>query len=133
MSIQVVIYDYVDDAGDNFISAWMSGIGARARAAINTKLEHILAQTPQLEWHKTKVAAKRKGEADLWEVKVFSDNIQWRPLGFFGPEEGTFTILVGAIERNGRLDPLTAPATAQERKAYVRRNPRSHRRIHDYK
>ena len=136
MSIQVIICDYVDDSGENVISAWMSTISVRAKASINVKLEHILAQTPQKDWHKSRVAAKRKGEPDLWEVKVYSDNVQWRPLGFFGPKSGTlgtFTLLVGALEKGGKLNPPGATDEAQARKAKVTINPQKYRRIHDYK
>lgn len=132
MSVQVIIYDYVDGSGENVIETWMRSIGVKSKAAINNKMEHILAQTPQDQWHLSRVAAKRKGEPDIWEIKVKADNSQWRPLGFFGPERGVFTLLVGALEKGDKLQPPNVPAVAQTRKLNVQSNPAIHRRIHVY-
>ncbi len=135
MSFHVIIYDYVEDVGGgrvrNTIAEWMDSIGVRPKAKINAILKN-LSETPQTEWHRSRAAEKLKGQGDLWEIKAFASDIQWRPIGFFGPDRGTFTLLVGAIEKDRRLLPPTVLATAQARKASVLADPKRHRRHHVY-
>ena len=134
MSLRVVIYDYVEEnEGDgplrNFIADWMETIGVRPKAKINGILKN-LSETPPEEWHKTKAAEKLKGQDDLWEIKAFASNVQWRPIGVFGPGQGTFTILAGAKEIGRKLLPLTVLKIAQRRKANLQNDPPRHRRHH---
>jgi hypothetical protein len=134
MSLQVIIYDYVEDNRDtglvrNFIAEWMDTIGVRPKAKINAVLKN-LSETPQAEWHKTKAAEKLKGQGDLWEIKAFASDVQWRPIGFFGPGPGTFTLLAGATEKDRKLLPLSVLETAQGRKANVQADQKRHRRRH---
>ncbi len=47
---------------------------------------------------------------------------QYRPLGFFGPKSGEFTLLVGAQEKNWKLHPKEADKIAELRQQLVMRN-----------
>jgi hypothetical protein len=53
----------------------------------------------------------------------FKAEVQHRPLGFFGPERKTFTLLAWATERDGAFDPPTVLDTALKRMNLVLRNP----------
>lgn len=132
MSEEVTIYDYLDHAGANLFSQWMDGIGKRPKAKINSML-YILAAVPLEHWHEYKYTENLRGENDLWTIKAFVEDVQWRPIGIMGPGEKTFTLLVGANERQRRLEPASAIATAHARKANVRSNPDQHRRAHAYR
>lgn len=58
------------------------------------------------------------GECDgLMELRRQSGNVQYRPIGCYGPGQREVTLLVGATERGGRFVPPSACETAQERKA----------------
>jgi hypothetical protein len=132
MSIEVIVYDYIDDSGQNCIATWLDSIGVKPKAKINIIL-YNLGETPQGEWHKFKAAKKLKGLNDLWEIIAFVDKVQWRAIGFFGPGEGAFTLLVGAFEKGNKLQPASTLTTAQTRKVNVQSNPQRYRRRHDYK
>ena len=129
MVLEVEIYDYF--SGTNQIKAWLDLIGVRPKAKINGIL-HNLSETPAAQWHDQSGVSKRKGENDLWEIKAYRDKVQWRPLGAFATGDGTFTLLAGAKEQGGKLDPPTAPQTAQTHKADVAKDKEKFRRLHDY-
>jgi len=136
MSIEVIVYDYVDGSGQNpippnRIATWLDSIGVKPKAKINNIL-YNLSETPPEEWHKSRAAAKLKGQNDLWEIKAFRDKVQWRIIGFFGPGKGAFTLLVGAFEKGNKLQPASTLATADSRKVNVQSDPRKYRRRHDY-
>ena len=68
MSIQVHIYDYVEESGHNPIASWLDGIGPRPKAKINNILND-LAEIPQQDWYQwSKVFEKLIGSDDLCEV-----------------------------------------------------------------
>ena len=128
MADEVKIYDYFE--GDNLIERWMDAIGSRPKAKLTSILNN-LRQVKLQHWHTYPTVEKLKGENDLWEIKAFSADVRWRPLGMFGPGEQSFTLLVGAIEKDRILLPLTVITTAHQRKGNVRRNPDAYRRLHE--
>jgi hypothetical protein len=58
------------------------------------------------------------GVEDILEIRVKSGNVQYRPLGCYGPNRRVFTIVIGAIEKGGKL-PAGAGASAIERRRRV--------------
>ena len=62
------------------------------------------------------------GFPQILEMKFTVQNIQFRPLGYFGPHRHEFTFLIGAIEKNDRFVPPNAPETAVTRKNIVEAN-----------
>jgi hypothetical protein len=71
-----------------------------------------------------KYAEKLKGYEDIYEIKITYQNIQYRPLGCFGPGAGEFTLLIPAIERGSDFEPRQAPKTAQTRCKLVHQDRR---------
>jgi hypothetical protein len=70
-----------------------------------------------------RVVHELNGFPRVLEMKFTVQNIQFRPLGYFGPHRHEFTFLVGAIEKNNRFVPLNAPELAIEHKNIVEANP----------
>jgi hypothetical protein len=105
--------DFVADDGANTVRAWLDALPVRAKRKINVFIER-LEVVDQLEMPTVRVL---KGSCDgLMELRVKSENVQYRPLCCYGPGQGEVTILFGATERGGRFQPPTACATALARK-----------------
>src|SRR5689334_15184976 len=90
---------YVSPSGRDLIAKWYESQSADAQAALDTVLEY-LGQRARVEW--------RRPEFDLLsgpryrvlgELRFEVANVQYRPLGFFGPARAQFTILVGATKK----------------------------------
>jgi hypothetical protein len=60
---------------------------------------------------------------DLGKLRFLADRVQHRPLGFFGPTRGDFTLLVWATERDGKWDPPGVRDTALSRMELVITDP----------
>jgi hypothetical protein len=58
------------------------------------------------------------GWHDIYEIRVGSSGVQYRPLGCYGPDKHEFTLLVGAIEKGGKL-PRPALETAVQRRRII--------------
>jgi len=114
--------DYKDQSGNNVIADWVGSIEPpKKRNKVIARWDAILEQLQNLEqpvWPRdwfTQLA----GFPGIFEMKFTVQNIQWRPLGFFGPRRYEFTFLIGAIERNDRFHPRDAPSLALKRKGDV--------------
>lgn len=73
-----------------------------------------LSNTAIRDW-KEPAAKKLHGIADIYEVRFKANGVQHRPLGFFGPNKGEFTILVWATHKQNIYDPHDAINTAGKR------------------
>jgi hypothetical protein len=51
----------------------------------------------------------------IGKLRVKTADAAHRPLGFFGPHQGCFTLLVWATERDGKFDPPSVLGTALQR------------------
>jgi len=45
-----------------------------------------------------------------------ANGVQYRPLGCYGPERREFTLLIGAVEKGGKLPRAALEAAVQRRK-----------------
>ena len=124
--------DYVDEAGRNVIAEWAKRLPARARVKFHTRLQYM-APLPRDQWasgwSKSLVG---KDWRDIYEIRFFVDKVQWRPLYCFGPEPGEITILGGAHEKGGKLEPDAPPKTCQDRRAEIGRKETKHVTPHDF-
>ena len=98
---------------------WYERISTGSQAKFRTRMLY-LASTPQHKWEAPPryPYAKRVGDK-IWEIRFLYGRIQHRPLGFFGPEQGVFTFVLGAREQNGRFVPRNALAIAVNRKHQI--------------
>src|SRR5258708_16752171 len=91
-------YDFLDSRGVNLIRAWLDSLPPKAAAKIDVR---ILYMRTVRTWPEQFVSAL-KGWPDIFELRIVSTGAQYRPLCFYGPQQGDVTIVHGAIEK-GRL------------------------------
>jgi Phage derived protein Gp49-like (DUF891). len=115
--------DYISERGVNEIREWLDSLPMKAQIKIDTRISYLEA-TKTFE---PQYISALDGYDDIYEVKVICANIQYRPLGCYGPGRGEFTLLIGAVEKGDRFDPKTAPETATERRKIVMRDRRRSR------
>lgn len=102
--------------GRNVIREWIDDQPVLAQAAIDVFIEQLAAM-PDLRHPHTKVLT---GPYDgMFELRIRTPKVEYRPLACYGPERRQVTILTGAIERGGKITPRSAYATALQRKANI--------------
>ena len=132
MSNVSLFYDYVDINGVNIVKAWLDQLEPKARAKLITRL-NALEQMNRLDW-KMPMTEVLKGDKDsLIAVRAKSQGVQYRLLGYDGPNRGEFTLLAWCTEQNNRYVPLDIGRTAFERKTAVDANPITRRVRHDFR
>jgi hypothetical protein len=90
--------DYCSAAGNNLIEEWYWDIPDAARAEFDVVLWTLsIAQ----DWRGMR-EFKSLGFDGLCEIRFKSENVQYRPAGFFGPGTRTFSIYVGC-EKKGKV------------------------------
>jgi hypothetical protein len=119
--------DFTDDSGQNVIAEWTASIRPERKrmkmlARWDAHLEHI-QNIEQASWP-SEWFTELRGHPQIFEMKFTVNNIQWRPLGYFGPARHEFTFLIGAIERNDRFEPTDAPRSADARRLIVEHDPK---------
>jgi hypothetical protein len=97
----------------NEILQWTRGLPAKAQAKIDMI---ILTLQGRAVWPPQYVSDC--GFKDIWELRVKSGNVQYRPLGFYGPQRKVFTLVIGTIEKVGKI-PAGDGHSAIERRARV--------------
>lgn len=114
--------DFVDRGGENQIRRWLNEQPPKVKAHINALIRN-LAILDRPFTRQDKVGLLRKppcaGE-QLIELIAKIDKVQYRPIGWYGPEAREVTLLLGAIERGGELDPRNACHIAKQRKNLVK-------------
>jgi hypothetical protein len=107
-------FDFVNSRGENVIDTWLRNeIPTEARLAIEAQLI-VLQDVKTLT---RPAAGDMKGQkcAGLIEVRVRENRQQYRLLGYYGPGRGQVTLLIGAREKNNKLEPREACSIAQKR------------------
>ena len=113
---------YVSPRGVREVEDWRGAQGNKVQAAFDTRLRHLQQARPH-EWAYP-YAKKLKGPCEgLVEIRFAVDNVQYRPLGFYGPDLREFTILLCAEERGNQFRPRDACVIALRRKNEVSSNP----------
>ena len=110
------IKTFITSSGRNVIKEWVSKQPRGVQARINVRLRML--QTQQ-HWGRP-YSEKLKGKYNqIYEIIITWNKNQYRPLGFFGPNQGDFTLLVGAKEKGSKFEPKKAPAIADDRRKLV--------------
>ena len=112
------IFDYLEADGSNDIRAWIDSLPIKAQVKIDVRIRFLEA-TPT--WPPQYISAL-VGCDGIYELRVVSGGVQYRPLGFYGPARREFTLLKGAIEKGGKLEPRDACVVAQARMVIVNGN-----------
>jgi hypothetical protein len=106
--------DYCSPAGNDLIEDWYQGLSPSAKADFDTVLKTLAITN---DWRGLKQFKMLKG--GLGEIRFKTENVQYRPAGFFGPGEHTFSIYVGCTKMQNVYDPPNAFELARKRKANV--------------
>jgi len=67
-------------------------------------------------------AKKIHGYDGIYEIRIRFENVEFRPLGFFGPHPNVFTLLIGAVEKDSNFRPRNAPEVAASRRKLISSN-----------
>jgi len=120
-------FDFFTERGENDIHRWLKSpeVPKAAKAKINARI--IALQGFPL--FPEQYISSYTGWPGLLELRIVSNGVQYRPLGYYGPDRGQFSILVGGIEK-GRI-PRRLLEVADERRKIVDSDPRRVRR-HDF-
>ena len=113
-------YDYVDETGTNLIFEWLSGLSVKARAKVQTRIRN-LERLPREQWGDWTGSLVGSGWEGILEMRFFVDRVRLRPLFCYGPGQRSATILMGAVEVGGEIEPRSASATCRARASEVRR------------
>jgi hypothetical protein len=82
----------------NTIRVWLDSLPEKASAKIDVRI--LFMQSIRV-WPEAYVSSL-KGWPKLIELRVVSAGNQYRPIGFYGPKRGEFTLVLGAVEK-GKL------------------------------
>ena len=106
---------FIDHRKTDVIREWFESCSmpVKARVKLDTLIRHLEA-TPKNQWHPSQFKPLQ-GYSGIFEIRTTHKNVQYRPLGCFGPKEKQFTLLIGAIEKDWKFIPRTAPETAVSR------------------
>lgn len=100
------------------VERWISGQSPKARAKIDARIRYLEVTN---EW-KPPYVVKLTGYTNLYEIRVIHTNKQYRLIGCYGPRKSEFTILVGAIEKEGKYNPPSVFDTAERRSKLIFKN-----------
>ena len=113
-----LFFDYIDERGTNPIETWLMdkrAVQVKARA----KIQRILLQLAGTALWTRPLASNLDDYDGIVEIRIRWMNIQYRLLGFRGPDERQFSLLVPAIEQDDEFVPPTAPDVATTRMTIV--------------
>ena len=83
----------------------------KCRARMDRWVRYLEATEPK-RWT-PELIKPLKWHDGIYELRIECLNVEYRPLGCFGPHEKQFTLLIGAIEKDSKFIPLQAPETAK--------------------
>ncbi len=108
-----IFYDFTEERGVNSIRQWLDDLPSKAAAKINTRILFLMAMPTWPE----QFVSSLVGWPELIELRVVHAGVQYRPLGFYGPERREFTIVLGSVEK-GKL-PARILETADARRKTI--------------
>ncbi len=123
------IYEFLDNRSDGIIETWLrqQKIQKPAIALFEQKLRLLQTAGPELP---PGLLAHLGG--CIYKLKVRAQGVQLRPMLCKGPieDDTEFTLLIGAVERGNRLEPIDAQDRAEENRRIILANP-LRRRIYE--
>ncbi len=119
--------EFVTSGGRGAIAEWYEGLGIEAQEEFHARLKR-LANLRRHLWVRPLYAPVKDG---IGKIRFKGEGIQYRPLGWFGPKEGQFTLLFPAEERNSRFNPDDALKQAIQRRKLILSDA-SNRRVRQY-
>lgn len=110
--------------GDDLFDQDYKRQAPEVRAEFRATLNGLLAQPDITGWSRPNGFDRLTGKKfrALGKLRFKVRNVQHRPLGFFGPERMTFTLLIWATERDGKFAPPGIREKALRRMIDVHKN-----------
>ena len=97
---------------------------AAVRAEFRATMNGLRDQPTIAGWSRPNGFDRLSGEyRELGKFRFKVRNVQYRPLGFFGPGQKEYTLLAWATERDDKFDPRGIRDTALRRRAMVLSDP----------
>jgi hypothetical protein len=131
---EFTLWDFVSARGENMILRWAKDVRltTRDRAVLNQKLDRLRQMDFDLAIGTKLLAGPVEKQRHIYKLVIHGD-VMLRPLLCRGPidPETEYTLLLGAIEKGGRL-PKAAPQQANDNRITVLDDPSrrtSHERI----
>jgi hypothetical protein len=121
-----VVNCFCNARGDDLFDREYSAQSVEVRAEFRATLNGLVAQEDIVGWSRPNGFDRLTGKnyRELGKLRFKVRNVQHRPLGFFGPQRKTFTLLIWATERDGKFDPPSVRDTALHRMAEIRKDSR---------
>ncbi len=107
----------MSSAGQKAVQKAIDGESAVVLIHLRVALRY-LRTTERRDWQRPE-AARLKTKVEIYEIRFKAAKKQFRPLGFFGPVKGQFTIVVWATKKQDIYKPFDAINTAAERYGHV--------------
>jgi hypothetical protein len=108
--------DYLDGRETNVILEWSAGLPATAQA----KLDTILLLLRVAQSFPPQYVSALRGYEGILELRIGSCGVQYRPLGCYGPNRKEFTLLIGSIEKGGKLPKADCETAVERRKKILK-------------
>lgn len=124
-----LIYDFVNEKQINEIKKWSEKLQKNQRAKLNEKLDKLRLSGDEL-MPETLTGTSIAG---IKKLRIRCQNVQLRPLVCNGPinSKKEFTLLLGATERDNKLNPLNAENLADINKHKIIIEPHQRRILHE--
>lgn len=113
--------DYLDRRGANVVHEWIITLPIGAQAKVDSIL--LILQAAKI-WYPQYVSALR-GYQHIYELRIGFSGVQYRPLGCYGPDRGEFTILLGSVEKGGKLPKGDCETAIERRKTILNEKGRT--------
>src|SRR4030042_2858957 len=99
--------DFVDERGENVIQRGLRSLPPSVRNSVKAKMTTRIEYLEVMRVFRPPYARELHGECGgLFEIIFQVKNLQYRPLACRGPDTTKeVTLLMGAIEKEGRFDP----------------------------
>lgn len=129
--------DFVNDRGENVIRSWLDSLPkaakAKAKAEINALILVLKEKDVDSFTRADKVGLLRGPCSGLIELIIEVNGVQYRPIGWYGPDRKEITLLAGAKEKDNQLIPSSTCDTALERQSLVQADKRRYSCDHDFR
>lgn len=97
---------YVSAGGKNEIQETYNNGTDELQAEIFVEIEYLRVRNRK-DWTRPHAAKLNKCQEfrDFFEIRIYANKVENRPIGYFGPGNDDFTILVWAIEKGNKFIP----------------------------
>jgi hypothetical protein len=100
------IMDYCSEADNNLIEEWYHDLSMDAQAAFDWVTQELSGTA---DWRgRSDFKALRGKHSGFAEIIFRVENVQYRPVGCFGPSRRQFTLLVGCYKKQKVYNPPDA-------------------------